>query len=108
MLEKSEQLEIFKEKLCEILNRELLVFCEKMFSSRMGDVFKEWEINERYEVVEGYERNEGYEDDIEIDGKEFIVNYKLDDDIMVKEIDNLKRKLIDDLIGVFCLNEGEI
>lgn len=108
MLEKSEQSETSKEKLREILNRELSVFCEKMCSCRTGDVSKERETNERHEVAEGYERNEGHEDDTETDSRESTVNHKSDDDTMAKEIDNLKRKLTDDLIGVLCSNEGEI
>lgn len=108
MLEKSEQSETSKEKLREILNRELSVFCEKMSSSRTGDVSKEQETNERHEVAEGYEGNAGHEDDTETDSRESTVNHKSDDDTMAKEIDNLKRKLTDDLIGVLCSNEGEI
>ena len=120
MLEKSEQSETSKEKLREILNRELSVFCEKMSSSRTGDVSKEQETNERHEVAEGYEGNErdevaegyegnaGHEDDTETDSRKSTVNHKSDDGTMAKEIDNLKRKLTDDLIGVLCSNEGKI
>lgn len=108
MLEKSEQSETSKEKLREILNRELSVFCEKMSSSRTGDVSKEQETNERHEVAEGYEVNAGHEDDSETDSRESTVNHKSDDGTMAKEIDNLKRKLTDDLIGVLCSNEGKI
>ena len=108
MLEKTEQSETSKDKLREILNRELTVFCEKMCSSRTGDVSKEQETNERHEVAEDYEGNAGHEDDAETDSKESTVNHKSDNETIAEEIDNLKRKLTDDLIGVLCSNEGKI
>ena len=107
-LEKSEQSETSKEKLREILNRELSVFCEKMCSSRTGDVSKEQETNERHEVAEGFEGNAGHEDGTETDSKESTVNHKSGDETVAEEIDNLKRKLTDDLIGLLCSNEGKI
>lgn len=112
-LDKSEQSETSKEKLREILNRELSMFCEKMCSSRTGDVSKEQETNDRHEVAEGYEGNAKLEDDIETDSKESGVgistaNHKSEDETIAEEIDNLKRKLTDDLIGLLCSNEGKI
>ena len=106
MLETSEQSETSKDKLREILNRELSVFCEKMCSSRTGDVSKEQETNDRHEVAEGYEGKAGHED--ETGSNESTLNHKSDDEITAEEIDNLKRKLADDLIGVLCSNEGKI
>ena len=107
-LDKSEQSETSKEKLREILNRELAVFCEKMCSSRTGDVSKEQETNERHEVAEGYEGNVKHEDDIETDRTECTANHKSGDGTVAEEIDSLKRKLTDDLIGLLCSNEGKI
>lgn len=107
-LDKSEQSETSKEKLREILNRELAVFCEKMSSSSTGDVSKEQETNERHEVAEGYEGNVECEDDIETDRKESTANHKSGNKTVAEEIDNLKRKLTDDLIGLLCSNEGKI
>lgn len=110
-LDKSEHSETSKEKLREILNRELSVFCDKMCSSRTGDVSKEQETNERHEVAEGYEGNVEHEEDVETDGKELgagTANHKSGDETIAEEVDNLKRKLTDDLIGLLCLNEGKI
>ena len=107
-LDKSEQLETSKEKLREILNRELSVFCEKMCSSRTGDVSKEQETNERHEVAEGFEGNAEHEDNTETDSKESTANHKSGNETIAEEIDNMKRKLTDDLIGVLCSNEGKI
>ena len=108
MLDKSEQSVTSKEKLREILNRELSVFCEKMCSSRTGDVSKEQETNERHEVAEGYDGNGKHEGETETDGKESTANHKSGDETIAEEIDNLKRKLTDDLVGLLCSNEGKI
>lgn len=110
-LDKSEHSETSKEKLFEILNRELSVFCDKMSSSRTGDVSEEQETNERHEVAEGYEGNVEHEEDVETDGKELgagTANHKSGNETIAEEVDNLKRKLTDDLIGLLCLNEGKI
>ena len=114
-LNKGGHSESSKEKLHEILNRELSIFCEKMSSTRTGDVSKEQETNERHEVAEGYRDSTKPDDDIETDGKESEVctsnaNHKFmsGDETFVEEIDNLKRKLTGDLITLISSNEGKI
>lgn len=110
-LDKNEHSETSKEKLREILNRELSMFCDKMCSSRTGDVSKEQETNERHEVAEGYEGNVQHEGHVETDGKELgagTANHKSGNETITEEVESLKRKLTEDLIGLLCLNEGKI
>ena len=114
-LNKDRLLETSKEKLHEILNRELSIFCKKMCSARTGDVSKEQETNQRHEVAEGYEEDAKPEDDVETKSKgsgdcASSINHKVhsSDDTFVEEIDNLKRKLTDDLNTLLSSNEGKI
>ena len=110
------QSETAEHRFQEILNRELSVFCEKMCSSRTGDVSNEQETNARHEVAEGYEgNNEQSADDSEVDSKDSgDCSSNVDSDgtlssqDLIKEVDSLKRKLAGDLIPLLSSNEGNI
>ena len=92
----------------EILNRELSMFCKRMCTSRTGDVSNEQETNERHDVARGYEKdNEESADNGETDSKESKHCSDSNQDV-IKEVDNLKRKLTEDLIPLLSSDDGEI
>lgn len=110
------QSETSEHRLHEVLNRELSMFCERMCSSRTGDVSNEQETNERHDVAEGYEGdNEKSEDNSETDSKESEVSssvvdngFTLGNEDLRKEVDNLKMKLTDGLIPLLSSSDGKI
>ena len=113
--DQSGQAKTSKQKLHDIINSELSVFCEKMCSSRTGDVSKEEETNQRHEVAEGYDENLRPEDDVEKESSELGADtskvsheHTSGNQDFIKEMDNLKRKLADDLLHFISSNEGKI
>ena len=111
--DESGQAKTSKQKLHDIINRELSVFCEKMCSSRTGDVSKEEETNQRHEVAEGYDKNLRPEDvekessEPEADTSNVSHEHTSGNQDFIKEMDNLKRKLADDLLHFLSSNEGK-
>lgn len=94
-----------RQKLHDILNRELSAFCEKMCSSETGDVSKEEETNQRHEVAEGVDANLRAEDSAGtamLDSRDGKQSSNQD---FIEEIDNLKRKLADSLLHFVSSNE---
>ncbi|KAJ7379419.1 regulation of modification of synaptic structure [Desmophyllum pertusum] len=81
-------------------------------SETTGDVSNEQETNDRHKVAEGYEENSKSEGDVETDSKESGVGtsnvsheFESGNQDFIEEIDNLKRKLIDDLALLISSNE---
>ena len=115
MLKSGGQLENTEHRFHEILNRELSVFCEKMCSSRTGDVSNEQETNDRHDVAEAYESNSEKSDvNGEKDSKETGDSTSMVDNVLklggqdfLKEVDNLKRKLAETFIPLLSPNEGK-
>ena len=107
----SGQSETLEHRFHEILNRELSMFCERMCTSKTGDVSNEQETNERHDVAGGYEKdNEELADNGETDSKESehcSDGFESNQDV-IKEVDNLKRKLTEDLIPLLSSDDGEI
>ncbi|XP_068714216.1 GRIP1-associated protein 1-like [Montipora foliosa] len=98
--ESSESSETLEQKFHDILNRELLIFCDRMFTSKTGDVSNEQEANGRHDVVETCENHSGKSgDNLGTDGKEPDQLFHVADNSQEfgKEIEKLKRKLIEDL-----------
>lgn len=107
----SEQSETVEHRFHEILNRELSMFCEKMCTSRTGDVSNEQETNQRHDVAEAYENDEdNLADNGESEMKqseECLGNVGGNQGLM-KEVDFLKKNLIHDLIPLLPSNVGKI
>ena len=107
----SGQFETSEHRFHEILNRELSMFCERMCTSRTGDVSNEQETNQRHDVAGAYEEdNEELADNGETDGKEpehCSDNVDSNQDF-IKEVDNLKRKLTEDLFPLLSSDNGRI
>lgn len=109
------QLENTEHRFHEILNRELSVFCEKMCSSRTGDVSNEQETNDRHDVAEVYESNSEKSDvNGEKDSNETGDNASTVDNVLklggrefLNEVDNLKRKLAETFIPLLSSSEGK-
>ncbi|KAM7437952.1 regulation of modification of synaptic structure [Porites harrisoni] len=107
------QLENTEHRFHEILNRELSVFCEKMCSSRTGDVSNEQETNDRHDVAEAYESNSEKSDvNGEKDSHETGDNASTVDNVLklggrefLNEVDNLKRKLAETFIPLLSSSE---
>lgn len=111
----SGQAKTSRQKLHEILNVELSVFCEKMCSSETGDVSKEAETNQRHEVAKGVDENlsavDGTETESNAPGTAMFDSTdkkKSGNEDFIEEIDNLKRKLADSLFHFVSSNEGKI
>lgn len=111
IIKSSGQSETLEHRFHEILNRELSMFCERMCTSRTGDVSNEQETNERHDVAGAYEKdNKESADNGETESKESehcSDNIDSNQDVM-NEVDNLKRKLTEDLIPLLSLDDGEI
>ena len=102
------QLENTEHRFREILNRELSAFCEKMCSSRTGDVSNEQETNDRHDVAEAYESNGERDSNETGDSASTVDNeLKLGGRDFLKEVDNLKRKLAETFIPLLSSSEGK-
>ncbi|XP_027035753.1 GRIP1-associated protein 1-like isoform X1 [Pocillopora damicornis] len=107
----SGQAKTSRQKLHEILNVELSVFCEKMCSSKTGDVSKEAETNQRHEVAKDVDENlsvvDGAETESNAPGTAMFdsTDKKSGNEDFIEEIDNLKRKLADSLFHFVSSNE---
>ena len=111
----SGQAKTSRQKLHEILNVELSVFCEKMCSSETGDVSKEEETNQRHEVAKDVDENLSVVDGTETESNapgtamfDSTDKKKSGNEDFIEEIDNLKRKLADSLFHFVSSNEGKI
>ncbi|RMX52930.1 hypothetical protein pdam_00010954 [Pocillopora damicornis] len=110
----SGQAKTSRQKLHEILNVELSVFCEKMCSSKTGDVSKEAETNQRHEVAKDVDENlsvvDGAETESNAPGTAMFdsTDKKSGNEDFIEEIDNLKRKLADSLFHFVSSNEAAV
>ena len=108
--ESSESSERLEQKFHDILNRELLIFCDRMFTSKTGDVSNEQEANGRHDVVETCENHSGKSgDNLGTDGKEPDQHFDVADNSQEfgKEIEKLKRKLIEVLTPLLSSDDGK-
>lgn len=100
----------FEQKFHDILNRELLTFRDRMFTSKAEDVSKEQEVNGRHDVAEVCENDPGAsENTLEMESKESETWLDVSDDNQEfgKEIEKLKRKLIEDLTPLLTSDDGK-
>ncbi|KAK2550953.1 GRIP1-associated protein 1 [Acropora cervicornis] len=98
----------FKQKFHDILNRELLTFRDRMFASKAEDVSKEQEVNGRHDVAEVCENDPGAsENNLEMESKESETCLDVGDNNQEfgKEIEKLKRKLIEDLTPLLASDD---
>ena len=99
-----------EQKFHDILNREFLTFRDRMFTSKAEDVSKEQEANGRHGVAEVCENDPGAsENNLETESKESDTGLDVGehDQEFRKEIEKLKKKLIEDLTPLLTSDDGK-